>query len=173
MKTALDKVRAFHKKYGFRQNDYDFKLDPKGTIAFADATRNFCTDEGSEIAESYEEAKKMQEGGDARMYRFLLMLEELMETGVALKTMDRQELGDALGDLVYVVLGTAVQFGIPLDKVFDAVHTSNMTKTGYENGRRSAKGKGHREPDFSHLNCEVCGKTMVDTVDSECPDCRH
>ena len=35
---------------------------------------------------------------------------------------------DALADVVYVAVGTALSMGIPLDKVWDAVHAANMKK---------------------------------------------
>ena len=38
------------------------------------------------------------------------------------------EAADALADLVYVIYGAALEWGIPLDAVFDEVHRSNMTK---------------------------------------------
>lgn len=51
--------------------------------------------------------------------------EELID-GVYKK--DLIEVADALGDLVYVIIGMALECGIPLDKVFDEIHRSNMTK---------------------------------------------
>jgi predicted HAD superfamily Cof-like phosphohydrolase len=39
-----------------------------------------------------------------------------------------EELADALGDILYATLGMACAFGIDLDKVFQEVHRSNMTK---------------------------------------------
>lgn len=37
---------------------------------------------------------------------------------------------DALGDLLYVVFGAAVTFGIDMGPIFDEIHRSNMTKIG-------------------------------------------
>lgn len=42
---------------------------------------------------------------------------------------DIVEIADALADLIYVINGTAVSYGIPLDEIFDIVHNSNMDKT--------------------------------------------
>lgn len=51
---------------------------------------------------------------------------------VDLKDLDREEaiahVAKEIVDTLYVVVGTAVAFGIPLDDVWDAVHASNMTK---------------------------------------------
>jgi len=38
------------------------------------------------------------------------------------------EIADALADIIYIACGTAVSYGIPLDKVFEEVHRSNMAK---------------------------------------------
>jgi predicted HAD superfamily Cof-like phosphohydrolase len=43
---------------------------------------------------------------------------------------DHVELADGLADLIYVVIGAANEFGIPLEKVWDVVHASNMAKIG-------------------------------------------
>lgn len=56
--------------------------------------------------------------------------------------LDHVEAADALADIVYVCLGAANEFGIPLDKVWEEVHRSNMAKIG-PNGevKRRADGK--------------------------------
>jgi len=41
---------------------------------------------------------------------------------------DIVEIADALADIIYIACGTAVSYGIPLDKVFEEVHRSNMAK---------------------------------------------
>jgi predicted HAD superfamily Cof-like phosphohydrolase len=38
------------------------------------------------------------------------------------------EVADALADIIYIACGTAVSYGIPLDKIFEEVHNSNMSK---------------------------------------------
>lgn len=48
------------------------------------------------------------------------------------------EIADALGDLLYVVYGAAVSFGIDLEPVTDEIHESNMRKVG---GHRNEAGK--------------------------------
>lgn len=76
---------------------------------------------------------------DVRLMRAWLMVEELGEVLDALFKQDDVELMDGLADLMYVVIGTAIQFDLPLAEAFDAVHESNMTKeplvsmkTGYK-----------------------------------------
>lgn len=52
---------------------------------------------------------------------------------------------DALADLLYVVFGTALAFGIPIDQIFTEVQRSNMTKTP---GYLAPNGKILKGPDF-------------------------
>jgi predicted HAD superfamily Cof-like phosphohydrolase len=61
-----------------------------------------------------------------RSNRYDLMREELDEYLDA--EGDLTGIADALADLLYVVLGTAVAHGIELQPIFDEVHRSNMTK---------------------------------------------
>ena len=69
----------------------------------------------------------------------------------------RKEIYKELGDLLYVVLGFAVTFGIPLDVVFDRIHKSNMSKVGddgkpiYREDGKVIKGPNYRPPDLSDL----------------------
>jgi len=58
-----------------------------------------------------------------------LIREECQELLLGMCDNDIVEIADGLADLLYVVLGTAVSYGIPIEKVFRLVHESNMTKT--------------------------------------------
>ena len=60
--------------------------------------------------------------------RLDLILEEVSELKEAVKTNDFTEIVDALSDILYVVYGAGVSFGVNLDKSFDIVHKSNMSK---------------------------------------------
>ncbi len=54
-------------------------------------------------------------------------------------------------DIEYVLRGTGVAFGLPYSAGFDAVHASNMTKTGKKDGGKQTKGKGYKAPDMLSL----------------------
>lgn len=69
------------------------------------------------------------------------MLEELAAPAV-----DRVRLAKELADVLYVVLGAAVEHGIPLGDVFYAVHLSNMTKTGVVVNGKQLKGDHYVPP---------------------------
>lgn len=53
---------------------------------------------------------------------------EVQELRDAVAARDLTEIADALADIVYVCIGTAVTYGLPFDVIFAEVHRSNMTK---------------------------------------------
>jgi len=63
-----------------------------------------------------------------RKLRHDLISEELLELITAEANNDIVEVADALGDLLYVVLGTCVSYGIDIAPVFEEIHRSNMSK---------------------------------------------
>jgi len=89
--------------------------------------------------------------------RYDLIDEELKELRRALIERDIVEVADALTDLLYVVYGAGHSFGIDLNKCFDEVHSSNMTKLGpegkpiYREDGKVMKGPGYRAPDLKTL----------------------
>jgi len=64
--------------------------------------------------------------------RFELIREELEELKVALDQKNLKEVADALTDILYVTYGAGHAFGIDLDKCFDEVQSSNMSKLGID-----------------------------------------
>lgn len=64
---------------------------------------------------------------------------------------DLVEVADAIADLLYVVLGTAVACGINIDPIYQAVHESNMAKFG-EGGYRREDGKWMKPPNWQPPN---------------------
>jgi len=82
--------------------------------------------------------------------RCALIEEEAAEFRTAIEAEDLVEVADAIGDLLYVVYGAALTFGIPVADVFTEVHRSNMTKLN--NGGQPvvrADGKVMKGPNFS------------------------
>ena len=63
---------------------------------------------------------------------------------------DPVEIADALADLAYVVIGTAIEFGINLPSVFNEVHRSNLTKVDPKTGyvKKRSDGKVLKGPNF-------------------------
>lgn len=68
------------------------------------------------------------------------------------------EAADAIADLLYVVLGAAVAWGIDLNRVFEEVHRSNMTK--FIDGYRRADGKWVKGPSYTPADIEAALATM-------------
>ena len=66
--------------------------------------------------------------------RYDLIKEELEELKEAMKNKDLLEVADALTDILYVTYGAGHAFGIDLDKCFEEVQNSNMSKLD-ENGK--------------------------------------
>jgi predicted HAD superfamily Cof-like phosphohydrolase len=65
---------------------------------------------------------------ETAIIRITLMNEELKEVMVAILEKNLEHIAKELADLLYVVFGTATRYGIPMDRVFEEVHRSNMTK---------------------------------------------
>ena len=87
--------------------------------------------------------------------RLDLIKEELSELTDAMNNKDLLEVADALTDILYVTYGAGHAFGIDLDKCFDEVQNSNMSKLN-ENGKpiyneqgKVMKGPNYFKPDLS------------------------
>ena len=86
--------------------------------------------------------------------RYNLIKEELDEFEEALKDKDLKEVADALTDILYVTYGAGHAFGIDLDKCFDEVQRSNMSKLGedgkpiYNEHGKVMKGPKYFQPDL-------------------------
>ena len=63
-----------------------------------------------------------------RILRMKLLKEEFDEYNEGETNNDLENIAKELADIIYIVCGTAVSYGIPLDRVFDEVHRSNMAK---------------------------------------------
>ena len=87
--------------------------------------------------------------------RISLINEELEEFKEAIKNNDLKEVADALTDILYVTYGAGHAFGINLDKCFDEVQQSNMSKLSedgkpiYNESGKVMKGPKYFKPDLS------------------------
>ncbi len=87
--------------------------------------------------------------------RLDLIKEELAELTDAMNNKDLLEVADALTDILYVTYGAGHAFGIDLDKCFEEIQNSNMSKLD-ENGKpiyneygKVMKGPNYYKPDLS------------------------
>ena len=89
--------------------------------------------------------------------RVSLIEEELEELKQAIKEKNLLEVADALTDLLYVTYGAGHAFGINLDKCFNEVQKSNMSKLGldgkpiYSDKGKVLKGPKYFKPNLSHF----------------------
>ena len=87
--------------------------------------------------------------------RYDLIKEELDEFEEAIKGKNLKEIADSLTDILYVTYGAGHAFGIDLDKCFDEVQRSNMSKLGedgkpiYNDQGKVMKGPNYFKPDLS------------------------
>ena len=102
-----------------------------------------------------QEVKKKSELSSEKInsLRLSLIQEELDELTKAMKENDILEVADALTDILYVTYGAGHAFGIDLDKCFDEVQRSNMSKLSKE-GKPiyNEHGKVMKGPDYFKPN---------------------
>ena len=89
--------------------------------------------------------------------RYDLIKEELEELKVAIENKDLLEVADALTDILYVAYGAGHAFGIDLDKCFEEVQNSNMSKLGedgkpiYNDSGKVMKGPKYFKPNLTEF----------------------
>jgi predicted HAD superfamily Cof-like phosphohydrolase len=81
-----------------------------------------------------------------RQLRVRLIQEEFAELQEAMAAQDLPAVAKELADLLYVVYGTAVSYGLDMDPVFREVHRSNLSKVG---GYKREDGKWVKPPTYS------------------------
>ena len=104
-----------------------------------------------------QEVKKKAEFPNEKItsLRYDLIEEELKELKDAINNKDIKEVADALTDILYVTYGAGHSFGINLDKCFEEVQNSNMSKLGldgkpiYNEKGKVMKGPKYFKPDLS------------------------
>lgn len=115
-----------------------------------------------EAVREFHETFKQENGVKPRLLneneyalRYNLMAEENKEYFMACENMDLTEIADALGDKLYILCGTILKHGMQdiIDKVFDEIHSSNMSKVG-EDGKAIMRedGKILKGPNYFRPN---------------------
>jgi len=98
-------------------------------------------------------------GKDLHYLRVGLIDEEFKELKEAMANKDLIKIADGLGDLLYVLYGTGISYGIDLAPIFAEIHRSNMSKGNPEvvrapNGK-ILKGENWSPPDLTSLLTET------------------
>jgi len=138
MQSALEKVRIFHQAIGA----------PIGAVGQFLPTSRFAVEQAVQLRNMVLQCRQHAITANDLLARLALDLEELAEWVEAHVDQDFRSVTDALGDRLYVLLGDAVAVGCPLEEVFEAVHTSNMTKVrdGVDACGKALKGAGYQSP---------------------------
>jgi len=93
--------------------------------------------------------------------RLSLITSEVGELGDAIRQKDIVEIADALGDLLYVTFGMAVEMGLDIDRIFTEIHLSNMSKANEDGsvskdeGGKVLKSKRYNPVDLSWVKNET------------------
>ena len=113
-----------------------------------DSVRKFMKTFGQEVKEKAEFPSDK-----ITSLRYDLIREELLEFKEAIEKKDIKEVADALTDILYVTYGAGHSFGIDLDKCFEEVQNSNMSKLGdYGKPIYNDKGKVMKGPKYFKPN---------------------
>lgn len=126
-KTLFDLVREFHEAYEM----------PVGTVNIHNDFQKITKEDAERIA-----------------LRSNLVAEEFKEL---INAESCEEIMKESCDLIYVILGTFVEFGWDLEEAFRRVHLSNMSKLGedgkpiYREDGKVLKGPNYKKPDLSDL----------------------
>lgn len=109
------------------------------------------------IFKSHVSEKPVLPNTEERDLRKRLLEEEYNEYLEGENNNDIIEIADALGDMLYIIYGTAVSYGLPINEIFNEIHASNMSKLD-ENGNpifredgKILKGKNYFKPDLKSI----------------------
>jgi hypothetical protein len=140
MKREIGMVEEFFKKNGF----------PRGLVLHKMTNDLDAVKILTECLHMHLFVKDLLAGcADVPKLRVGLLLEEASEFAEAIAKGDKVALADAIADVIYVAVGTAITFNIPLDKIFDEVHRSNMTKKSKGDGDLLLKGTSAKSGEYS------------------------
>ncbi len=117
-----------------------------------ESVKKFMKTFGQEVKEKAEFPS-----GKITSLRYELIYEELAEFKEAIEKKDIKEVADALTDILYVTYGAGHAFGINLDKCFEEVQNSNMSKLGddgkpiYNENGKVMKGPKYFKPNLEKI----------------------
>ena len=108
---------------------------------------------------SVEHKPKSDISSEITELRYDLMKEENEEYLQAVKSNDLIEIGDALGDMLYILCGTIISHGFQdkIEAIFDEIQRSNMSKLGadgkpiYREDGKVLKGPNYFKPDIEKI----------------------
>ncbi|WP_163514657.1 nucleoside triphosphate pyrophosphohydrolase family protein [Gelidibacter japonicus] len=107
----------------------------------------------------HRESPKADLGMEKNMLRYKLMREENEEYLEAANDNDLVEVGDALGDMLYILCGTIIEHGFQhkIEEIFDEIQRSNMSKLGadgkpiFRDNGKVLKGPNYFQPNIEKI----------------------
>ncbi|WP_323027719.1 nucleoside triphosphate pyrophosphohydrolase family protein [Gelidibacter japonicus] len=107
----------------------------------------------------HRESPKADLGMEKNMLRYKLMREENEEYLEAANDNDLVEVGDALGDMLYILCGTIIEHGFQhkIEEIFDEIQRSNMSKLGvdgkpiFRDDGKVLKGPNYFQPNIEKI----------------------
>ena len=123
MKQAIEDVRAFHQKFNLQGAQ-----DKRPQFPDKKTSKLWLRLVTEEFLETFRAVLQHKEG-DATFTQIQFHLETALSS-CELNNENLEEVADGLADIIYVCIGMALSFGIPLEAVWDEVHRSNMEKVG-------------------------------------------
>lgn len=149
LKEMQQLVLEFHETFGHPVNDWDIERLPLriGLIA-------------EEFVELLEDGIDMYDPTAAGDVAIILRdYNDALARAVALgdASVNRVMVADALGDMIYVIYGMAIEMGIDLEAVVQEIHRSNMSKLGadggpiYRDDGKVMKGPNYFKPDLQKV----------------------
>lgn len=105
---------------------------------------------------NYHQTKPEVPAEHIKDFRIKLIEEEVNKELIpAIKDSNMEKVADGIADAIYVLLGTAIAFGINIDPIWDEVHRSNMAKVRYDDSDEASntihkvvKPEGWQPPDI-------------------------
>jgi len=156
VRKDIERVRKFMRRH--HPEALDSNLSAQVDEGVDSALRRYAAGFISHAQALIVHARTKSGEGDHRTLRAQLMIEELAESVLALAKRDVRGLADALGDLIYVTIGTALTYGIPIEAVFREIHRSNMTKVVSGDVRVQNEGDDYSPPDLERVLREKGGE---------------
>jgi predicted HAD superfamily Cof-like phosphohydrolase len=145
LRSCVSLVRLFHQriKAPIAATPQTLKCEPASALLYSQRL--------SQLAKEVTGAANGT--SDVLLSRLAMTLEEVSEWLAAHAQGDLVAAADALGDRLYLLLGDAVATGMPLPEIFEAVHTSNLSKLpGVTTGMgKGVKGASYRRPELAKL----------------------
>ena len=147
MKDAIKKLRKFHRKHNFPL-DQDLTT-AKDDVAIASIKEVACLI--LTISQKLEDT--LAETKSSAVRRAQLMTEELGEALEGLANQDEEKLLDGLADSIFVNIGTAESYGLPIYEALIEVCNSNLTKAARNESdlRLRDKGDNYVAPDLKAI----------------------